>query len=111
VNKYRAIATVVGGHRFDSKKEAGRYQELKVLEKRGIIKNLELQRSFELIPTQKDSNGKTVEQKCTYKADFCYTQDGEFIVEDVKSPATRTSTYVLKRKLMLWVHGIRIREI
>ena len=93
-NKYNNVKTVVDNIRFDSKKEAARYQELSLLEKKGIIKNLERQKRFELIPSQKD------ERATYYVADFVYELEGKLIAEDVKSEATRKDkTYIIKRKL------------
>ena len=110
-NKYRAKKTVIDGYTFDSRKEAARYKELKCLLKSGIIQNLEIHKTFHLLPKQTDSKGRVLERKCDYIADFAYTQDGEMVVEDVKSPATRKKPeYVLKRKMMLFFHGIKIRE-
>lgn len=111
MTKYGNHKTVVDGITFDSKKEANRWCELKLMEKAGIIGNLERQVPFRLIPTQKDSKGKVLEREVVYYADFIYTQDGGWVVEDVKSSATRTKEYIIKRKLMLQVHGIRIREV
>ena len=108
-NKYSNEKIMIGGERFDSKKEAARYMELVTLQKAGWIANLERQKRFELIPVQKDDNGKVIEHKCVYIADFCYEQDGQIIVEDVKG--MKTDVYIIKRKLMLYKYGIRVREI
>lgn len=111
--KYKARKTVVDGITFDSKKEAARYRELKLLEWAGKIRNLELQKKFVLIPAQRAA-GRLVEREVCYKADFCYDERSDElnawlpVVEDYKGAKTRD--YILKRKLMLWVHGIRIRE-
>ena len=94
---------------FDSKKEARRYMELKILQQAGEISGLECQKIFELIPKQVDENGKCIERECRYIADFVYLKDGEMIVEDTKG--YKTPDYIIKRKLMLKVHGIRVREI
>lgn len=110
MSKYNSKKTVVDGQVFDSKKEANRYQELLLLEKAGVIKNLSRQVKFVLIPPQRDENGKVVERECSYKADFVYyEEDGETVVEDVKG--FRTKEYIIKRKLMLYQYGIRIREV
>ena len=125
--KYNASKTVIDGITFDSRKEANRYCELKLLEKGGIISDLRLQAEFELIPAQYEPDtvtitktgkekivkGKCIERKCSYLADFVYTDNktGETVVEDTKSPATRTKEYIIKRKLMLYKYRIRIREI
>lgn len=106
--KYKNRKTVVDGITFDSKKESRRYQELRLLEQAGEIRDLKLQVKFELIPSQR-VDGKVVERACTYKADFVYRENGEIIVEDAKG--FRTPEYKIKRKLMLYIHGIRIKEI
>lgn len=71
----------------------------------GEISNLRTQESFMLIPKQKG------ERAVTYLADFTYMQDGIKVVEDVKSKATITPAYIIKRKLMLFVHDIRIKQV
>ena len=108
MQKYRSKKTEVDGIIFDSKKEAKRYLELKALEDAGKIFCLQRQVKFELIPSQK-LDGKVVERACTYIADFMYQENGELIVEDTKG--YKTPDYIIKRKLMLWVQGIRIREV
>ena len=107
-NKYGNKKTVLDGITFDSRKEAKRYQELKLLEKAGEIKDLRRQVKYELIPSQK-INGKVVERKVEYVADFVYLQNGDIVVEDTKG--IRTKDYIIKRKLMLYVWGIKIVEI
>ena len=103
---------------FDSIKEYRRFCELSLLEKAGKVTDLQRQVKFVLIPTQREPDtigkrgglkkGKTIEQECSYVADFVYVRDGETVVEDSKG--FRTADYKIKRKLMLWVHGIRIKE-
>lgn len=126
--KYGNKKVEVDGIEFDSKKEARRYCELTLLQRAGKISDLQMQREFELIPAQYETYpryGKTgkrlqdgkrcIEKSCTYKADFCYMQDGQLVVEDVKGYRDPQSAgyakFVIKRKLMLWVHGIKINEI
>lgn len=109
MSKYNSKKTVVDGQKFDSKKEANRYQELLLLEKAGVIKNLSRQVKFVLIPSQRDESGKVIERECSYKADFTYEEGIKTVVEDVKG--FRTKEYIIKRKLMLWRYGIRIREV
>lgn len=102
----------IDGIKFDSKKEADRYCELRMLERAGQISDLKLQVPFILIPAQyREVNGKNkcVERACTYIADFVYTENGERVVEDVKG--FKTETYKIKRKLMLYKFGIRINEV
>lgn len=106
--KYRNKKVIVDGITFDSKREAKRFHELKELEKAGRISDLEMQVKFELIPSQR-IDGKVVERACTYKADFVYKENGETVVEDTKG--YRTPDYIIKRKLMLYIHGIKVREI
>jgi hypothetical protein len=96
---------VVDGIKFDSKKEANRYRELRLMVDAGVISDLELQPVFELVPKQDG------ERAVKYVADFQYRSGSETVVEDVKSPATKTPVYRIKRKLMLFVHGIRVREV
>lgn len=120
-SKYKNHKVEVDGIIFDSKKEARRYQELKLAEKAGAIGDLKRQVRFELIPAQREPDqrgpkggtikGKIIERKVEYVADFVYTdlQDGKTVVEDTKG--LRTPEYIVKRKLMLYVHGIRIREV
>lgn len=108
--KYNNKKITVNGQVFDSKKEANRYKELLLLEKAGEIKDLRMQVKFILIHSQRDeATGKVIERECSYKADFVYEEDGKTVVEDVKG--FRTKEYVIKRKLMLWRYGIRIREV
>ena len=109
-NKYHNKKVVVEGISFASKHEASRFLELTLLQKSGEIKGLQTQVSFELIPAQRDPvTKKVIERACNYVADFTYWQDDKFVVEDTKG--YRTPDYIIKRKLMLWVKGIRIREI
>ena len=107
-SKYRAKKVTVNGITFDSKREANRYQELLLLERAGQITDLKRQVKFELIPSQK-VDGKVVERACTYVADFAYKLQGQCIVEDTKG--FKTKDYIIKRKLMLYIHGIRVKEI
>lgn len=105
-NKYGARKTIVDGITFDSKKESNRYVELKLLEKQHLISELNTQTKFNLIPKQDG------ERAVNYYADFTYIDNGVLIVEDVKSAATRKrQDYIIKRKLMLYVHNIKIKEI
>lgn len=120
MSKYHSKKVTIDGITFDSKREASRYSELLLLERAGQIQNLELQKVFELIPTQREilpetddygrqKLGKVIERPVKYIADFVYTENGETVVEDTKG--YRTSDYVIKRKLMLLRYGIRVKEI
>lgn len=104
-SKYHAKKS--GG--YDSKKEHQRANQLKLMQRAGLISNLREQVKFVLIPTQRDSQGNLLEKECSYYADFVYDKDGITVVEDTKG--FRTPEYRLKRKLMLYVHGISIKEI
>lgn len=108
MQKYRARKTEVDGIVFDSKLEAHRYRELKLLEKAGEISDLQLQVKYELIPAQR-LDGKVVERALNYVADFVYLENNKWVVEDTKG--VRTRDYIIKRKLMLYVHHIRIKEV
>ena len=98
----------MGEKTFDSLKEARRFNELVLLERAGLIQDLQTQVKFELIPSQR-IDGKVVEYACNYIADFVYSQDGKTVVEDTKG--FKTKDYIIKRKLMLYIHGIRIHEM
>ena len=114
--KYGNKKVTVDGINFDSIKEANRYAELKMLQRGGAIKNLELQKKFVLIPVQKIAN-KVVERECSYIADFVYVDNktGLAVVEDVKGYRDPSSAayakFVIKRKLMLHKYGIKVVEV
>lgn len=91
MTKYSNKKTVIDGIAFDSKKEAGRYLELKLLLKAGQISDLQLQVAYELVPKQKG------ERAVKYIADFVYIENGKTIVEDAKG--FKTEKYIIKRKL------------
>jgi hypothetical protein len=117
MSKYHSQKIAVNGVKYDSRKEYRRHQELRLLEQAGAISNLRCQVKFVLIPSQYmevpdqrtgQTRQKCVERECSYIADFCYIQNGKQIVEDVKG--VRTKDYIIKRKLMLYMHGIRLKE-
>lgn len=112
--KYRNEPETTGGIRFDSKKEAGRFRELQAMLQAGLIRELRLQQDFTLQEAYTTPDGRRI-RAIRYCADFCYerkTQTGwEKIVEDVKSRATRTQKYIIKRKMMQDRYGIEIKEI
>ena len=99
---------------FSSEKEANRFRELDLLQRAGEISNLRCQVPYLLIPHQKRADGKT-EQPCKYIADFVYHDGTQEVVEDVKGYTdTKSAAYKLftvKRKLMLQVWGITIKEV
>lgn len=105
-NKYHAQKT--GG--YDSHREYDRAQQLKLLQSAGHIANLREQVPFLLLPARRNDTGY-LERAVRYIADFVYTdlQSGQTVVEDTKG--VRTPEYIIKRKLMLAVHGITIHEI
>lgn len=106
MSKYRNVKTQVNGRTFDSKIEAERYLNLLRMQDAGLISELRCQVSFELAPAVVIC-GKKI-RPLRYVADFCYTQDGKAITEDVKG--CRTDVYKLKRHLMKTVHGIDVHE-
>lgn len=129
-SKYNNQKDSRGAVKFDSKKEARRYDELMLMLQSGKIRNLKLQPQFTLQESYKTPEGKRV-NAIRYVADFSYEEsvranvifpDGRYrpsenavvwqtVVEDVKSAATKTRTYHMKRKMMLEKFGIEIREV
>lgn len=117
--KYNSRKIERDGITFDSLKEYRRFCELSLLEKAGAISGLQRQIKFVLVPAQYEPDtigkrgavkrGKLLEREVSYIADFQYTQDGKTVVEDTKG--FKTKDYIIKRKLMLYVHGIKIQEI
>lgn len=104
---------VVDGIKFDSKKEARRYQALLLMQRAGEISDLELQPKFELVKGVKFSGDARAKPSVRYFADFAYTDTttGKRIVEDVKSPVTKEKpSYKIKRHMMLAIHGIEVKE-
>lgn len=109
-SKYRNKKVTIDGITFDSQLEAQRYSELKLMERAGMICDLRRQAKYTLIPAQKINN-KVIERECCYYADFTYTDalTGEFVCEDAKG--MKTKEYKIKKKLMLYVFGIQIKEV
>lgn len=118
-SKYGSKKVTIDGVTYDSQKEYRRFRELSLLERAGKVTDLQRQVKFVLIPAQYEPDtigarggvkrGKLLERECSYVADFVYTEDGKRIVEDTKG--FKTKDYIIKRKLMLHVHGIRIKEV
>ena len=112
--KYHNKKVVRDGETFDSVKEYRRFCELLLLEKGGVISDLQRQVKYVLIPSQKEGK-KTIERECSYRADFVYTDNetGETVVEDVKGykKGSAYQLFTIKRKLMLFRFGIRIVEV
>ncbi len=101
----------IGDEVFDSIAESNRYIELRIMEKAGIISDLECHPRYEIIPAQRIQGHRSF-QAAHYTADFRYRKDGELIVEDVKSEYTRQAEdYKLRRKLMMLMHGIYVHEV
>lgn len=125
MSKYHNKKITVDGITFDSKKEFNRYRELLQLERAGQISNLRRQVKFVLIPAQYEKTperytkgerkgepkqGKLLERECAYLADFVYIDsNGKKVVEDTKG--VKTKDYIIKRKLMLYRFGIKIKEV
>lgn len=106
--KYHNRKTEVDGIVFDSKAEARRYEELRQMERMGLITSLDRQVTFKLITGKKWSNGRK-HRDTVYKADFTYFEDGKLVVEDVKG--FRTEGYRIKRELMKDRYNIEIKEV
>lgn len=99
---------------FDSKREARRYMDLWLMQRSGQITNLRTQVKYPLLPKQERKDG-TKERAIDYVADFVYEKDGETVAEDSKGfRNTSSATYkvfVMKRKMMLYFHGITVKEV
>lgn len=109
--KYHNVKTEVGKMTFDSKKEAERFQTLYIMLKAGKIQDLRLQQSFTLIEGFTTPAGEKI-RPVKYVADFAYFENGELVVEDVKSAATKQNrTYINKKKMMQEKYGISIKEV
>lgn len=109
--KYHNKIVEIDNIKFASKKEAKRYGELKLLEKANVIKNLELQKKFELQPSYTNNNNENI-RAINYIADFFYydNEKGVFIVEDTKG--YRTDVYKLKKKLFEYKYpNLTIKEL
>lgn len=127
MNKYHNRKVITSdGIEHDSQKEARRWCELLLLQRAGKIQYLERQVKFVLIPAQyevyeryskkgerlKDGQ-KCIEKECLYVADFVYTENGKKVVEDVKGykDGGAYRIFTIKRKLMLYIHHIRVKEV
>ena len=130
-NKFGAkkIKDPATGYVFDSNAEFTRWCELRILERAGKISDLKRQVKFELIPSQREEStevykagpqkglpkpGAVIEKPTKYVADFVYNDsDGNKVVEDTKGykKGAAYDLFVIKRKLMLLVHGIKVKEI
>lgn len=114
MSKYKNKKHEVDGILFASKKEAARYKELKLQQEVGLISDLELQKKYLIIPTQRDPDTGRVVRATHYIADFVYRDlDGKLIVEDVKGyrGGKAYDVFKIKTKLMLQVHGIKVTEV
>ena len=119
MNKYRNKKVTQNGITYDSRKEAQRHVVLKMMERSGRISDLQTQVRFVLVPAQYEPDtigvrggvkrGKLLEREVSYVADFVYTEDGKTVVEDTKG--FKTKEYIIKRKMMLYLHGIKIKEV
>ena len=122
-NKYGSHEVVRDGRKFQSTLEGDRWMFLQKKQKEGLISDLEMQKTFILIPTQYKEVRKQLKTKvkivkrvaerdCRYIADFVYKKGDQVIVEDTKSDATvKKESYIIKRKILLYLHGIAIRQV
>ena len=118
-SKYGNHKVIHDGMKFDSQRELNRWLELKLLERAGEIRQLRRQVKYQLIPAQREPDtigprggvhkGRLIEPEVSYIADVVYERDGREVVEDAKG--FKTDAYLLKRRMMLYIHGIRVREV
>ena len=120
---YNKKVRTLDGITHASKREARRWNELLLLACAGEIYDLKRQVKFILIPAQRMPNkvgkrgeiiqGKLIERECSYVADFVYQENGQTIVEDTKGykGGGAYSVFTIKRKLMLYIHKIRVKEV
>lgn len=121
-SKYHSVKCTVDGIKFDSRREARRYKELSLMERAGAISELRRQVKFVLVPAQYETierygeNGKRLkdthklaEREISYVADFVYIEGNSTVIEDSKG--VKTKEYILKRKLMLYILGIKVKEV
>ena len=109
MSKYKARKTVVDGITFASQAEARRYGELKLLERAGVISDLTLQPVYQLAPAVRLGDKQRMKPALRYQADFRYTQDGAFVVEDVKGVIT--DAFRIKQHLMATIYQIQVRLV
>lgn len=121
--KYKNRRVTFEGETYASRKELKRFQELELMQAAGRITGLRKQVKFVLIPAQyepdwidyskstqgRKQKGKLIEHEVAYVADFVYLKDGEMVVEDAKG--FRTKDYIIKRKMMLYFHKIKVQEV
>jgi len=108
MSKYHNRKTEVDGITFDSKHEALRWVELKYMQRAGMISDLKRQVRFQLVPPIR-KDGKVVQRAVDYVADFTYQQNGNLVVEDAKG--MKTDVYKIKKKLMLWLKNVEVKEV
>lgn len=106
-SKYRNKKVIIDGIEFPSKKEGNRYQELKLMQRAGIITDLRMQVPYILVPAF--NLGKKRYRNMSYVADFVYKENGKEVVEDTKG--FRTDVYKIKKKLMAYIYQIEIKEV
>lgn len=108
--KYHSCQTEERNIKFSSRAEQRRYRELVLLFRSGEIQDLRIHPQFTLLEGYTKPDGQKV-QRMRYTADFSYMQEGQLVVEDVKSRPTRTTDYKMRKKMMLDKYGIEIREV
>ena len=112
VSKYGNRKTTINGITFDSKREAQRWDELRMLERAGHIRDLRRQVAYELVPGVKFTGDKRTKPAIRYVADFVYTERDREVIEDLKSPASANlQAFKLKRHLLLALHGREVKVV
>lgn len=107
MRKYRNTKTVVDGLTFDSKREAARWSQLRLLERAGQISELQRQVSIELAPSVRFAGSKRAQPALRLIVDFSYMEDGELVLEDVKGVVT--TAFTIKRHLLKAHKGLDVR--
>ena len=112
-NKYHAQTCTVDGIRFDSRKEARRYEHLRMIAAAGEISALEIQPEFLITVRELWRDDGALVVCGRYRADFRYveTRSGEVVIEDTKSGPTKTTAYRLRKRLVEAIYGVTIREV
>ena len=110
-SKYGNRKTTTEEGKFDSQREYRRFKALKIMERAGIIQDVKHHVTFVIVDAVCYPSIDKNQTARKYEADFTYMKDGKLVVEDVKSEATITPLYELKKQLMMEKHGIEVIEV